>query len=250
MKNLQKSHIFLICIYMLTLSSCTKNQSETLPLMGSNYYSLQIGRTLIYNLDSIIFDPQPNKSIKIDTFRWQIREVVKDTFRDNSNVLTYRIERAERRQNTTTWQIAKIVTEALNTDQALRGEDNLRYIKFPLAFIENTTWNGNVFNDVNAKFIIADETLLPFSKKWTHRIESFNKSEKITTKTYDNVLTVSGQTDPKSLIEKRYVLEKYAQNVGLIYREWHILDTQKTDANLAWEKKTEKGVILIQRIID
>jgi hypothetical protein len=241
--------ITISCI-LLSIAACTKTQTDDLPKIGQNYFPLQIGRTLTYDVDSIIYDPQPNKSVKIDTLRWQIREVVRDTFRDNTNLLTYRTELTQRRRGTTTWLIAKTVTEAIANDQILRGEDNLRYIKFPLAFIEKTTWNGHIFNNENAKFTIADEILLPFSKKWTHRIETFQKSEKIGNKTYDDVLTIIGQTTATSLIEKRYMLEKYAKNVGLVYREWHILDTQKTDAAIAWEKRAEKGVIVVQRIIE
>ncbi len=242
--------LFSFSIAILYHISCTKNQTENLPNIGQNYFPLQIGRTLTYDVDSIIYDPQPNKSVKIDTQRWQFREVTKDTFRDNTNLLTYRIEFSQRRRSTTAWQIAKTVSEAISTDQILRGEDNQRYIKLPLAFTEKTTWNGHIYNDVNAIFNIADETLLPFSKKWAHRIETYQKSEKIGTKTYDDVLTIIGQTTVSSLIEKRYMLEKYAKNVGLVYREWHILDTQKTDGNIAWEKRAEKGVIVVHRIID
>jgi hypothetical protein len=242
--------LFSFGISILYLASCTKSQTENLTNIGQNYAPLQIGRTLTYDVDSIIYDPQPNKSVKMDTQRWQIREVVRDTFRDNTTLLTYRIEIAQRKHSTSAWQIAKIVTEAINSEQLLRGEDNLRYIKLPLAFIEKTTWNGHIFNNENTIFNIADETLLPFSKKWTHRIETLQKDEKIGNKTYEEVLTIIGQTDPKSLIEKRYVIEKYAKNKGLIYREWHILDTQKTDATIAWEKRAEKGVIVIQRIIE
>ena len=235
---------FICCLFLF---SCHKNETETLTLIGKEYYPLVIGKTLTYNLDSIIYDPILTGGVKIDTTHWQIREVVKDTFKDNEGVLQYKIDRFERVRGTLNWKTAKVVTAAFTSIYALRQEDNLCFIKFPLAFGENTTWNGAAFND-STKIIIAGETLDLFSKKWTSTIVSFGKKETIGTQSFDDVLTVLSQIDPKILTEKRFVLEKYAKNVGLVYREYHVLDTQKLDAAVAWEKKAEKGAIIKQFI--
>lgn len=237
---------FTLCLFLF---SCHKNETETVNLLGKDYYPLAIGKTLTYNLDSIIYDPILTGGVKRDTTHWQIREVVKDTFKDNEGVLQYKIDRFERVQGKLDWKIAKVVTAAFTAIYTLRQEDNLRFIKFPLAFGENTTWNGVLFND-STKIIIAGETLELFSKRWTSTLVSFGKKETIGSKSFDDVLTVVSQTDPKILTEKRYILEKYAKNVGLVYREYHVLDTQKLDATVAWEKKAEKGAIVIQMIID
>ena len=97
---------------------------------------------------------------------------------------------------------------------------------------------------MSIKLEVAGEILEPFSKKWTYEILSYGKAEKIGTKDYADVLTVQAQSDPKILTEKRYSLEKYAKGIGLIYREIKILDTQKLDATIAWEKKAQKGFIV------
>ncbi len=236
-------------IFCLFLFSCGKNETETLSLTGKDYYPLAIGKTMTYDLDSIIYDPILTGGVKIDTTHWQFREIVKDTFRDNEGILQYKIDHLERLRSKIDWKIVKVVTEAFSQTHALRQEDNLRFIKFPLGFGENTKWNSAIFND-SAKIIIAGETLDLFSKKWTSAIVSFGKKETIGTKTFNDVLTVLSQTDPKILTEKRYLLEKYAKNIGLVYREYHILDTQKLDAAVAWEKKAEKGAIVIQKFIE
>ena len=233
-------------IFLLFFISCTKNETETYPT-GKAYYPLSIGKTLTYDLDSIIYDPIPTGGVKIDTTHWQIREIIKDTFKDNAGMTQYRIDRLERKRGAIDWKISKVVTAAFSETNALRQEDNLRFIKFPLVFNKTTTWNGNIFND-STKIIIAGETLDMFSKNWMYKIVSFGEKETINTQIFPDVLTVLAQTDAKILTEKRYLLEKYAKDIGLIYREWHILDTQKLDTSVAWEKKAEKGVIVIQRI--
>jgi hypothetical protein len=240
--------LLFILSFCFLLFSCAKNQIEILP-SGKAYLPLSIGQTRTYDLDSIIYDPILTGGTKIDTSRLQIQEIIKDTFRDNEGLLQYKIDRFERKKGQLEWKIAKIVTAAFTGNQALGQEDNLRFIKFPLVFGENTTWNAMIFND-SAKIIIAGETLNLFSKKWSSKIASFGKKEIIGTKTFEDVLTVVSQTDAKILTEKRYLLEKYAKNVGLIYREYHVLDTQKLDAAIAWEKKAEKGAIVIQKFLE
>ena len=252
MKILIKHSFILFILLSFTISlliSCGKNETETLPKLGKEYYPLQIGKAVTYEVDSIIYDPISNGVVKIDTFKWQVRELLVDTFRDKSNVLNYTIERSLRAKGVQNWQIESVLSAALTQDHALRTENNILYIKFPTTFGVKTNWDGNVYVDPSVKMIIAGETLEFFSKKWVYQVESYGKSEKIVDKTYEDVLTITAQSDAKILTDKRYTLEKYAKGFGLIYREQKILDTQKLDANIAWEKKAEKGFILIQKAV-
>lgn len=243
-------HLFILLLFMISLfTSCGKNETETLPKLGKEYYPLQIGKAATYDVDSIIYDPISNGVVKIDTFKWQVRELLVDTFRDKSNVLNYTIERSIRAKGGQNWKIESVLTAALTDNHALRAENNILYIKFPTTFGVKTNWDGNIYVDPSVKMIIAGETLEFFAKKWVYQVESYGKSEKIGDKTYEDVLTIIAQSDAKILTDKRYTLEKYAKGFGLVYREQKILDTQKLDANIAWEKKAEKGFILTQKAI-
>ncbi len=255
MKYLTKNiHLFLLksiplSIFAFLIVSCGENVTETFEVKGKAYYPLAIGKTITYNVDSVIYDPQANGSVKIDRTFWQFREDIVDTFKGKDGNIQYKIERFERRKGTTVWGIGKVSAASITDQYALRDEDNLRYIKFPMAFLEKTNWDGNIFNDPSVKFIIAGELLEPFSKKWDYQIESFGKSETIGGRVFEDVLTVSGKTDVKILTETRSLVEKYAKGVGLISKELKILDTQKLDANVAWENKAEKGVIIRQTFV-
>lgn len=239
-----------VSILSLWLSACGKNETDTYPDLAKEYYPLQIGKTWVYNIDTILYDPQSGNIVKVDTFRWQVREVLIDTFTDLTGQLTYKIERSERRRNDTIpFEVKKIFTTALSTNEVLRTEDNLKFIKFPRFFGEQTTWDGNVYCDQSLIIEVAGERMGLFSKKWNYEILSFGKAEKIGTKDFTDVLTVLAQSDTRILTEKRYNLEKYAKGIGLVYKEQHILDTQKLDATIAWEKKAEKGYIVKQTIL-
>lgn len=239
-----------LCVLSLCLSSCGKNETETLPDLAKDYFPLQIGKTLIYDIDTVIYDPQPGNTVQIDTYRWQIKEVFVDTFKDITGLLTYKIERSERRRGSTaSFEVKKIFTAALSDNEALRTEDNLKFIKFPRFFGERTTWDGNVYCDQSLIIEVAGERMGLFSKKWNYEVLSFGKAEKIGIKDFTDVLTVRAQSDTRILTEKRYNLEKYAKGIGLVYKEQHILDTQKLDASIAWGKKAERGYIVKQTIV-
>ena len=241
---------FFIPLSILTffIVSCGSNEVETLPELGSVYLPLSIGKTTIFDVDSVIYRQEIKQGfVKIDTNSWQIQEVLQDTFRDSEGNLSYRIDRFERKKGTLNWNVTKVFSTALTQKYALRNENNLRYIKFPNYFKEKTVWNGNIFNDT-VKIVANDDILELFSKQWTFTVLSFGKSEKIGNKLYEDVLTVQSQIDPKILTEKRFVLEKYARGIGLVSKVEKILDTQKLDGNIEWEKRAEKGFIVKQTI--
>jgi hypothetical protein len=238
-----------LSILLVTQSSCGENVTETFEQKGKDYYPLAIGKSITYNVDSVIYDPQSNGFVKIDTTYWQFKEDIVDTFKSKDGSLQYKIERSERRKGATSWVTTKVLSASINAQNVLRDEDNMRFVKFPITFLEKTTWDGNAFNDPSIKIVIAGELLELFSKKWESQIESFGKSETIGGKVFDDVLTVVAKTDPKILTETRSTVEKYAKGVGLVSREFKVLDTQKFDANIAWEKKAEKGVIIRQTFV-
>jgi hypothetical protein len=66
-------------------------------------------------------------------------------------------------------------------------------------------------------------------------------------KTFDSTLTVFHIYD-SSAINKTYSLEKYARNVGLVYKEFWVV-TGQHDIGLPWEQRAEKGFILRQYAI-
>lgn len=85
-------------------------------------------------------------------------------------------------------------------------------------------------------------------KDWTSVIEKMEGEVTLNRFTFKDVLTVL-LVNNENLIEYRYGIEQYAKNVGLVYRELWILDTQKIDPTLPWKQKAEKGFILKQKII-
>lgn len=238
------STLFLGLLLNLLIGCQSKSEFEPpLPRLGETYMPLSIGKFIEYEADSVIYDPQPNNAIKIDTIRFWVRDVITDSLRDASGQMTYTIEHFQRKDTAQAWQIKRVWSAAHREDYVERSEENLRYLKIPQIFQEKMAWNAHVFISSDLEIKVADEAMQPFSKKWTFNIESFGKAENVNNKNYSDVLTIKGQTDPRIFNERRYTLEKYAKGIGLIFKETYILDTQNANTALTWERRAERGFI-------
>lgn len=254
--NLSYHYTYLLGILFL-LSACGKNEIEDLNLdYGYNYFPLEIGKTWIYQVDSIVFDPAI-LGTAIDTMRTFFREEIVDTLLDQTSQTWYRVERSERTADTLPWQIKSVFRIAATKEQAFRTEDNLQFIKLTFPIQEGKNWNGNVFFDETKIVQVAGESIEMF-KGWSYQIETVDQSLALGNLSFEKVATIT-QANSENLIEYRFSQEQYAREVGLIYRELWILDTQceiccngdfSICEPLTWPEKAEKGFVLKQQLID
>ena len=245
MKNL---FYLIIPIFILIVSSCgTKIDPYTNNNSDSEYFPLKVGYTWIYEVDSIIFD---NKGTKIDSTHSIIKESISGTFTDNEGNTAYIIERfKQNNQNIENWSILDAWFAYKNDMQAVKNEENLKFIKLVFPVEKDVVWDGNAYFDSENTIVkIAGEPIKIY-EYWTYKYLDIDSKETINDIQYDNVATVL-QVDYENSIEKRYSIEKYAKDTGLIYKNMIILNTQKIDQpNTPWEKKAEEGFILTQKLI-
>lgn len=214
-----------LCSSVLFILSCKTEEDPFQPELGEEYFPLEIGKFLIYEVDSTIFDPTGDSMVLFSkTF---VREEITDTISDNLGNTLYRIERSERAEEGQPWQIKKVLTQSIQNNQGIRTEDNFRYIKLAFPLRRNNTWNGLVhFNAEDVVAVIAGETLFPFKNWGNYRLEEVGEPDSIGAFVFDEVATLR-EADDENLIELRISREKYVKGVGLAYKEMRILDTQK-----------------------
>ena len=120
---------------------------------------------------------------------------------------------------------------------------------------ENVQWDGNQFFDPGLIISVAGESIEMY-KSWGYEIQSVGNTYTLDDQTFPDVVEVS-MADNENLIERRFAHEVYAKDIGLIYREMLILDTQcETCCNgdfasceaIDWEVKAEKGLRLTTAI--
>lgn len=239
--------LFLTCFCFL-LASCEETPDPFEVEPGFDYFPLAVGKHIIYQVDSTIYDPTGDTSVYHSTT--MMKEEIVDTLRDNAGNLLFKIERYVRMADTLPWQVTKVFTASIQGNQAVVTEDNLRFIKLTFPVRRNNSWNGNIHFNPGLIVTVAGESLEMF-KDWSYKIEETGMPATIGGFSFDDVTTVR-EADSENLIELRRSKAQYARGIGLVYRELWILDTQCIESceGKAWEDKAEKGFILKQIITE
>lgn len=244
----------------LTCYSCADRVVEEPSSDRTNqfaYFPLEIGRKNTYIIDSIIFLPGSGGIIR-DSSRVWLLDAVADTFRDQEGHLVFAVERWERRGPgaDSAWQY-KNTWFAFRTDgQAVRTEDNFRFLPLIFPMDSRSAWNGNAWIDPFSTIEVGGQTLAPF-QGWTYQVDEIDIAGEIGGQNFDSLLVVT-EADEDNLIERRFSRSKYARNIGLVEREVWILDSQYCNqmpsppdcATKPWLDKAEAGFVIKMTIVD
>lgn len=196
-------------VFYLVICSCTKDKKTSQPDVGYEYFPNTAGSWIIYNVDSIIHDDFYDTII---TYKYQVKEIIESLFTDNSGGETQRIERYKRSDSSAAWAITDVWYANRTSTTAERVEENIRYIKLIFPVKDKAKWNGNAYNTLGEK---------------EYKYSGVNFSATVGNTAFDSVLTVL-QEDIVRPIDKKYSVEKYAKNTGLVYKEYIYLDFQKS----------------------
>lgn len=218
---IKKSLPLLVMAVVLTVAvfSCKKADDVPAPPQAEQeYFPLEKGKWVIYDVDSTIWD---------DTFcikrfyHYQIMHIVADTFSDEQGRLSYRIETRIRKKPEDEWQ-RQTTFYATNTKTELEiVRDQLRFIKMIFPITENGNWDGN-------SYILTQDPELSFYKGWTYTYKKLKHQFNSGFEVFDNTVTVEAVdeaiSDPE-LFEDIYAsrtksVETYASGVGMVYREY------------------------------
>ncbi len=208
-----------VCTGLALLSSCKKDsKAETVDLYRS-YFPDWTGHYVDYQVDSII---KNDVNPALDTvYQEQVRELIQSVFYDNSNRPTLRIERYKKKYDSTVpysqipWTLSDVWTANVTTTTAEKKEENQTFLKLVFPVNADQKWNGNSYNTMPS---------------WDYRITSAHLPETINSLHFDSVATVT-QTGANDLVEANHGMEKYAKNVGMIYKEVVMLQVQPKDIN-------------------
>jgi len=191
----------LILILFFTFFSCKKDKSVSEPIdLGYGYFPLKTGSWIVYDADSIIYD-EFKKSV--DTIRFELKELIESNFTDTAGRPSQRIEIYKRKNNSEKWILTDVWFATRTATRAEKVEENVRFVKLNFPVKGGKKWNGNAFNNM---------------EDWQYEYTEIDKSEEINKLNFDSTLTVR-QIDDVNFISQKTYKEKYAKNVGLLYRQ-------------------------------
>lgn len=259
----------LLGIVVALLFLACKDEVDVRPPLdaGEEYFPISPGSEWVYALDSIIFDDAQGGN-SLDTFSRFIREVITDAYYDETTGDTiYLVERSIKENLQDSWNFNRNYGIIRNADEALRIEENQRFVKLNFPIREGKEWDALAYIDENQEVLIGTE-LIEMFVNWESEIIAVDQDDNIGGIPFEgNVLTCL-HADDDNEIERRFVLEKYARGVGLIFRQDSIIDSRckrlgsiepcleedtsqdpPVFVSQPWIVKGEKGYILRQSLI-
>jgi hypothetical protein len=185
------------------------------------YYPLQVGKYITYDLDSSVFLKFGQKDTIL---HYQAQDRVDAEITDNLGHPAFRIIRYIRTDSSAEW-VANNTFMVVPTENSIEYvENNLRFLKLELPIKQDFSWKGNSYIDT-----YSANSDVRYLDDWDYVYDSIGVPLTINSLTIENTLKVSerdeflGQ-DPSipgtEYGEKNYSVEKYGKGIGLIYREF------------------------------
>ncbi len=232
MRHLQSYFAFILFAALLPFYSCNKTENFTSEPL-EDYFPLTIGKSITYRLDSLVFK-NFNKNIEIHPY--QEKHVIDTVYKDLSGNTTYRVYVSQRDSaGTGPWQQTRTYAITPFIDQIEVNDDNFRFIKIHLPLKDGFSWKGNRYlpaNPYGGRYNnFSNDDAMP---NWDYYYDGGPSSFTYKGKNYDNVYSVEQDdesfnvpvNDIRAYGAKSRAVEKYAKDIGLVYKEFTLWEYQ------------------------
>lgn len=201
------------------LVSCKKSTQEFLTPAISKYAPLEVGKYIVYRLDSLLYIDFGTDTV---THSYEVKYEVSDSLLDNLNRKAFRITRYIRVNNIQSWTPENTFMAIDDGTGYEFVENNLRFIKLKQPIRNGYSWKGNSFIDT-----YSTSSPVRYMDDWDYvyadvgqpiQLTNFNLTNTITVNERDEV--IGNPDDPQSYAEKNFSKEVYAEDIGLVYRQF------------------------------
>ncbi len=216
-----KKYFGLALLIITLLTACNKQNELFTTTSLSDYFPLKVGKYISYNLDSTVYI---NFGQKDTVIKYQVKDSIDAQISDNLGRPAYRIIRYMRKDASQAW-IANNTFMAIPTATTIEFvENNLRFQKLKLPIKDGYSWKGNSFIDAYSL-----NSTTKYLDDWDYTYDSVNTplilagiqlSSTIKVNQRDEFLGQDPKLPSTQYAEKNYSVEKYAKNIGLIYKEF------------------------------
>lgn len=222
----------LFCLF--TMAACSKETATVEASRAKDYFNLEKGRYITYDLDSMKF---VNFGQDDTVIHYEAKDVVDEQITDNSQRPAWRIIRYLRPAGSTNesqWKpsMTYMIVEAGNNIEVI--ENNLRFVKMVSPVKENYTWRANThlpFKPFDAMYSFSMDEDIQY---WESVYEGVGESTTINGLNLDNTVMIRQVEDsvnvPIEFVEsigyKVVWNEQYARGIGLISKNVEMWEYQ------------------------
>jgi hypothetical protein len=243
-------HCCLISFASFLLFSCSSKTEQLETELLTEYVPLQPGKYITYRVDSLVF---PNFGRNTEIHKYQVKHVIDAMILDNENRPSYRVFRYLRDSaGTQPWVNNGSYFITVLNDQVEVIEDNLRFIKIHMPMREGFTWKGNRHlgdNPYNSLFNFSNDDNMA---DWDFYFDTFESSFSYKGNNYADVWSVESAdeiynvpiTDANAYAAKTRAVDRYAKNIGLVYKEFELWEYQPNPGGSGGPYKTGFGVTM------
>ena len=213
-QHFRTKRLFPVIFFLILItSSCQDSPVEPVPF-DTSYFPLSTGKFIIYEVDSIVMSDFFNTT---DTVHYQLMEAVDSAYTDAGGRQAFRIVRSRLDSLNGAWRIIDVWSANVTETTAEKVEENLRFIKLSFPVLLNKTWAGNSYINTDSPLVYLDD--------WEYKYTDVNEAFDTYAGTFDSVITVLQHEDINAIQTVLYQ-EKYAKQVGMIYKEEQNFETQ------------------------
>jgi len=203
------------------LVSCKKETTDISEInQGNQFYRTEIGKYIIYNYDSTIYDDLLGGAFP---YQGQVRYFTADTFRDNQGRLSYRVVVEKRRNDTDPFIPNDVISVTPSADHVEVYQKNLKFIKLVFPVSNGKSWNGNAMLPLQDQDYKEEYD----NDKWNYTYSNFDTDFDPGNNLYEHTVTVNQiddalnnpDVDSTAYAYRNFSKEIYAYGVGMIYKE-------------------------------
>lgn len=203
---------------------------------GTNFFPLEVGQYRTYAVEEIKFSFLEAP----DTTHFFLKEVVADSFINQTHAATYRLERFTRANENMSWHLDSVWTATKDTRRVVVTENNVPFIKLIFPLRTALPWDGNALNSQMEDLYELQST----SDELHNEIESPIDS------LLENSITVVQEISQDTTLMQIEMLETYAENIGLFYKKTTRLQYCNTDTACIGQGIIEAGRKFKQTLIE
>lgn len=232
-----KYNFYFLLVLLVMFSACENTTEDFITETYKDYYPLQVGKYITYRVDSVRLI---RNGQALDTVKRQVKHFIESEGTDNLNNKIFIVQKyVNNQQGTGPWLQDGNYTVTPFDARVEVVENNLRSIKMQNPLRAGFTWRGYSYLPDNPYKAAYDLELVGNEmQRWNFTYKSFG-NETINNQAYNNVWTVVHSDTTfnipsvpiNSLGVKEVDIEKYAKNIGLVYRNFQLLEHQPANAD-------------------